>query len=269
MPVDHYENFPVASFLVPAHLRRPIEAIYRFARSADDIADEGNATSDERLAGLAAYQQELDRIAAGMPAQSPLFIALAEEIRKHGLPLQLFRDLLDAFAQDVVKKRYTDYPELLDYCRRSADPVGRLVLHLCGRTGAAQLEQSDCICSALQLINFLQDVAVDWQKERIYIPLADLPRFRISEGDIAAGRWSANWAALMDFENDRARELLLRGAPLVHALPGRIGWEIRLTVQGGLRILERLRQVRGNVFERRPKLGRLDWLVMAGRSLTM
>ena len=98
MPVDHYENFPVASFLVPAHLRRPIEAIYRFARSADDIADEGNATSDERLAGLAAYQQELDRIAAGMPAQSPLFIALAEEIRKHDLPLQLFRDLLDAFA---------------------------------------------------------------------------------------------------------------------------------------------------------------------------
>lgn len=269
MPVDHYENFPVASFLVPAHLRRPIEAIYRFARSADDIADEGDATADERLAGLAAYQQELDRIAAGMPAQSPLFIALAEEIRKHGLPLQLFRDLLDAFAQDVVKKRYTDYPELLDYCRRSADPVGRLVLHLCGRTGAAQLEQSDCICSALQLINFLQDVAVDWQKERIYIPLADLPRFRISEGDIAAGRWSANWAALMDFENDRARELLLRGAPLVHALPGRIGWEIRLTVQGGLRILERLRQVRGNVFERRPKLGRMDWLVMAGRSLTM
>lgn len=269
MPVDHYENFPVASFLVPAHLRRPIEAIYRFARSADDIADEGDATSDERLAGLAAYQQELDRIAAGMPAQSPLFIALAEEIRKHGLPLQLFRDLLDAFAQDVVKKRYTDYPELLDYCRRSADPVGRLILHLCGRTGAAQLEQSDCICSALQLINFLQDVAVDWQKERIYIPLADLPRFRISEGDIAAGRWSANWAALMDFENDRARELLLRGAPLVHALPGRIGWEIRLTVQGGLRILERLRQVRGNVFERRPKLGRMDWLVMAGRSLTM
>jgi squalene synthase HpnC len=269
MPVDHYENFPVASFLVPAHLRRPIEAIYRFARSADDIADEGDATSDERLAGLAAYQQELDSIAAGMPAQSPLFIALAEEIRKHDLPLQLFRDLLDAFAQDVVKKRYTDYPELLDYCRRSADPVGRLVLHLCGRTGAAQLEQSDCICSALQLINFLQDVAVDWQKERIYIPLADLPRFRISEGDIAAGRWSANWAALMDFENDRARELLLRGAPLVHALPGRIGWEIRLTVQGGLRILERLRQVRGNVFERRPKLGRMDWLVMAGRSLTM
>ena len=269
MPVDHYENFPVASFLVPAHLRRPIEAIYRFARSADDIADEGDACAEERLAGLAAYQAELDRIETGTASQTPLFVVLAEVIRQHALPIQLFRDLLDAFAQDVVKKRYADYPELLDYCRRSANPVGRLLLQLCGRTGAVQLEQSDCICSALQLIYFLQDVAVDWQKERIYIPQADLPRFRISEGDIAAGRWSANWAALMDFENDRARELLLRGAPLVHALPGRIGWEIRLTVQGGLRILDRLRRVRGNVFERRPKLGKWDWLVLAGRSLTM
>ena len=269
MPVDHYENFPVASFLVPRHLRRPIETIYRFARSADDIADEGDASPKERLAGLAAYQAELDRIAAGAAPQPPLFLALADVIRQHGLPLQLFRDLLDAFAQDVVKKRYADYPELLDYCRRSANPVGRLVLHLFGRTEAQHLEQSDCICSALQLVNFWQDVAVDWKKQRIYIPQADLPRFRISEADIAAGRWSANWAALMDFQIDRTRELMLRGAPLVHALPGRLGWEIRLTVQGGLRILERLRRVRGNVFARRPKLGKRDWLVVAGRSLTM
>ena len=269
MPVDHYENFPVASFLVPARLRRPIEVIYHFARSADDIADEGDALPEERLAGLAAYQAELDRIAAGTPPQTPLFVSLAETIRQHALPIQLFRDLLDAFAQDVVKTRYADYPELLDYCRRSANPVGRLVLHLFGRTGPEQLEQSDCICSALQLINFWQDVAVDWQKERIYIPLTDLPRFKIGEADIAAGRWSANWAALMDFEIDRTQALMQRGAPLVHALPGRLGWEIRLTIQGGLRILERLRQVRGNVFARRPKLGKWDWLVLAGRSLTM
>jgi len=269
MPVDHYENFPVASFLVPRHLRRPIEAIYRFARSADDIADEGDASPEERLAGLAAYQAELDRIAAGAAPRTPLFLALADVIRQHGLSLQLFRDLLDAFAQDVVKKRYADYPELLDYCRRSANPVGRLVLHLFGRTEAQHLEQSDCICSALQLVNFWQDVAVDWKKQRIYIPQADLPRFRISEADIAAGRWSANWAALMDFQTDRTRELMLRGAPLVHALPGRLGWEIRLTVQGGLRILERLRRVRGNVFQHRPRLGKRDWLVVAGRSLTM
>ena len=269
MSVDHYENFPVASFLVPAHLRRPIEVIYRFARSADDIADEGDATSEERLAALATYQAELDRIEAGSPTQSALFIDVAQVISAHALPIQLFRDLLDAFAQDVLKKRYADYPELLDYCRRSANPVGRLVLHLFGRTEAIHLKQSDCICSALQLINFWQDVAVDWEKERIYLPQTDLPRFKISEADIANSRWSANWAALMDFEIDRARDLMLQGAPLVHALPGRLGWEIRLTIQGGLRILERLRRVRGDVFSRRPKLGKWDWFVLAGRSLTM
>ena len=269
MPVDHYENFPVASLLVPRRLRRPIETIYRFARSADDIADEGDASPAERLAGLAACQGELDRIAAGTSPRTPLFAALAGEIRQHALPIQLFRDLLDAFAQDVVKKRYVDYPELLDYCRRSANPVGRLVLHLFGRTETLHFEQSDCICSALQLVNFWQDVAVDWRKDRVYIPQSDLPRFRIGESDIAAGRWSANWAALIDFQIDRTRELMLRGAPLVHALPGRLGWEIRLTIQGGLRILERLRRVRGDVFARRPTLGKRDWLVVAGRSLTM
>lgn len=269
MTVEHYENFPVASFLVPAKLRRPIEVIYRFARSADDIADEGDATPSARLADLVAYMGELERIAAGIAPQTPLFVALAEVIRQYDLPIQLFRDLLDAFAQDVVKKRYADYPELLDYCRRSANPVGRLVLHLFGRTEAEHLEQSDCICTALQLINFWQDVAVDWQKERIYIPQTDLPHFRISEADIAAGRCSADWSALMDFEMDRALSLMRRGAPLVHALPGRLGWEIRLTIQGGLRILERLRQVRGDVFTRRPKLGKWDWLVLAGRSVRM
>jgi len=269
MPVDHYENFPVASFLVPAKLRRPIEVIYRFARSADDIADEGDATPGERLAGLAAYRTELDRIAANTTPQTPLFVDLATVVAEHALPLQLFRDLLDAFAQDVVKKRYADYPELVDYCRRSANPVGRLVLHLFGRTGPEQLAQSDCICTALQLINFWQDVAVDWQKDRVYIPQTDLPQFAVSETDIAAGRCSANWTALMDFEIDRAEALMRRGAPLVHALPGRLGWEIRLTIQGGLRILERLRQVRGDVFRQRPQLGTRDWLVLAGRSLTM
>ena len=269
MPVDHYENFPVASLLVPARLRPPIEVIYRFARSADDIADEGDASAEDRLTALAAYQAELDRIAAGTAPQTPLFVALAEVIQRHALPIELFSDLLNAFAQDVVKKRYTDFPELLDYCRRSANPVGRLVLHLFGRTEPEHLEQSDCICSALQLINFWQDVAVDWQKDRVYIPQTDLPNFMVSEADIAAGRWSANWAALMDFEIDRANTLMRRGAPLVHALPGRLGWEIRLTIQGGLRILERLRQVRGNVFQHRPKLGKWDWLVLAGRSLTM
>jgi len=269
MSVDHYENFPVASLLIPAALRRPIEIIYRFARSADDIADEGDALPEQRLAELAAYQAELARIKAGMAPQTPLFCDLAEIIDRYALPIQLFCDLLDAFAQDVVKTRYADYRELLDYCRRSANPVGRLVLHLFGRTEPQHLQQSDCICTALQLINFWQDIAVDWQKERIYLPQEDLPRFMIGEEDIAAGRWSANFAALMYFQIDRAEALMQRGAPLVHALPGRLGWEIRLTIQGGLRILERLRRVHGDVFHRRPKLGKWDWTVLAARSLTM
>lgn len=269
MPVDHYENFPVASLLVPARLRRPIEVIYRFARSADDIADEGEASATERLASLAAYRAELDRIVQGKAPQTPFFAELAEVIAEHELPAKSFTDLLDAFSQDVVKKRYVDFPELLDYCRRSANPVGRLVLHLFGRTEPERLEQSDCICTALQLINFWQDIAVDWEKGRVYIPQTDIARFLVTEEDIAQGRWSANWAAMMDFQVERAQTLMKRGIPLAHALPGRLGWEIRLTIQGGLRILEHIRRVRGDVFARRPKLGKWDWLVLAGRSVTM
>lgn len=269
MPVDHYENFPVASLLVPSALRRPIEVIYQFARSADDIADEGDAGPAARIEALNAYHRELDRIEVGETPTTDLFVRLGEVIRAHGLPIRLFRDLLDAFAQDVIKKRYADYPELIEYCRRSANPVGRLVLHLVGRTSPEHLEQSDCICTALQLINFWQDVAVDWQKNRVYIPQTDLPHFGICETDIAAGRWSPHWERLMLFEIERAERLMQRGQPLVHALPGRLGWEIRLTVQGGLRILERLRQVRGNVFEQRPTLGPRDWLVMIGRAFRM
>lgn len=269
MPVDHYENFPVASFLVPAPLRRPIEVIYRFARSADDIADEGDATPAQRLAGLAAYQAELDRIANGETPQTPLFVELAGVIAAHALPVQLFRDLLDAFAQDVVKTRYANYPELLDYCRRSANPVGRLVLHLFGQATPDNLERSDCICSALQLINFWQDVAVDWQKARIYLPQDEMQRYGVGEDEIASGRCGAAWEKLLAFQVDRTRALMLRGAPLVHALPGRLGWEIRLTVQGGLRILERIARVRGDVFRHRPKLGKADWFVLFARSIRM
>jgi len=198
MPVDHYENFPVASLLVPARLRRPIEVIYRFARSADDIADEGEATADERLRDLAVYRAELDRIAAGQTPEKPLFRNLAEVIAE----FSLLADLLSAFEQDVrmtaAQTRYTDMAHLLDYCRRSANPVGRLVLHLFGRTEPEHLEQSDCICTALQLINFWQDVAVDWQKERVYIPQTDFPHFRVGEADIAAGRVSPDWSALLE-----------------------------------------------------------------------
>ena len=269
MPVEHYENFPVASFLLPKRLRRPIEAIYRFARGADDIADEGNASDTERLKGLARFAAELDRIESGQAPESPEFAELARVIGEWQLPIQLFRDLLDAFAQDVVKKRYADYAELLDYCRRSANPVGRLLLHLFDRASEDNLRRSDCICSALQLINFWQDIAIDWKKARVYLPQEDLTRFGIDERQIAEGRCSPAWEELLDFEIDRTRQLMLAGAPLVHALPGRFGWEIRLTVQGGLRILERIEKARGDVFRHRPVLGPIDWLRMAGRALFM
>ncbi|HMY06219.1 MAG TPA: squalene synthase HpnC, partial [Accumulibacter sp.] len=252
MPVDHYENFPVASLLLPRRLRRPIEAIYRFARGADDLADEGEASAAQRLQALARYRAEIERIAAGKEPADDAFAELAQVIDQWNLPTGLFLDLLDAFAQDVRQNRYADFPQLLDYCRRSANPIGRLLLHLVDRREGELLRRSDCICTALQLVNFWQDIAVDWRKGRVYLPQEDLQRFGIAESQIAAGRWSENWAALLDFEIDRTRRLLLEGAPLVRRLPGRLGWEIRLTVQGGLRILERTAAVRGDVFNHRP-----------------
>ena len=269
MPVDHYENFPVASFLLPKKLRHPIEAIYRFARSADDIADEGDASNEERLNALAAYAAELDRIERGLMPNTPLFQSLCAVIMNWQLPLQPFRDLLDAFAQDVVQKRYIDYPELLDYCRRSANPIGRLLVHLTNRASEENLYRSDCICTALQLINFWQDIAVDWQKDRVYLPQTDLTYFGISEAQIAEGRWTTQWEALLAFQTQRARELMLSGTSLVHQLPGRMGWEIRFTVQGGLRILEKIDQARGDVFRQRPLLRPADWLLIGSGALFM
>ena len=273
MPVDHYENFPVASVLLPRRLREPVEAIYTFARSADDIADEGDATNEARLAGLAAYQRELDVIESGgtpaNPMFAPIFSRLARNVREWQLPIQLLRDLLDAFAQDVVKKRYADFPDVLDYCRRSANPVGRLLLHLYGEATPENLRRSDLICSALQIINFWQDVGVDWAKDRVYLPQDSLARFGVAEAQIAAGTVDSAFRALMQHEVQRARAMMLEGAPLATALPGRVGWELRLVVQGGLRILERIEAVDYDVFKHRPVLGKLDWLLLAWRAVRM
>jgi squalene synthase HpnC len=273
MSVGHYENFPVASVILPQRLRVPIAAIYGFARGADDIADEGDATPEQRLAGLAAYLSQLRRVAQGAaPAPEPeaaMFARLGEVIRAHALPVGLFEDLLDAFSQDVVKKRYGDFADVLDYCRRSANPVGRLLLHLYGAADAVNLERSDAICSSLQLINFWQDVAVDCQKDRVYLPQDSLARFGVSEQDIAQGRLTAQFQALMQYEIDRARAMILAGSPLAKTLPGRMGLELRMVVQGGLRILEKIEAVSGDVFRHRPVLGAWDWCVMAARAMTM
>ena len=267
MPVDHYENFPVASLLLPKAQRQPTEVIYAFARSADDLADEGDALPAARLAALDAYLAELDRIEQGQAPQTALFERVATVIREQRLPLQCFRDLISAFKQDVVVTRYETFEDLLDYCNRSANPVGRLMLHLFNRASPENIQRSDDICTALQLINFWQDVAIDWKKDRVYLPQEDLRRYHVTEDQIAENRWNPAYAALIDFEIDRARHLMLQGGDLARDLPGRFGWEIRFTVLGGLRILEKLRRVRGNVFTRRPVLKPADWPMLALRAL--
>jgi squalene synthase HpnC len=269
MPVDHYENFPVASFLLPKRLVPAVEAIYAFARSADDLADEGDATPAQRLAALEQYEQALGAIGRGEPAGDPMFGRLAAVIAQYRLPLQPFYDLLSAFRQDVVVKRYPDFDQLLDYCRRSANPVGFLMLSLYGAAGKANVRDSDAICSSLQLINFLQDVGIDREKDRVYLPLDDLARFAVEPAQLDRRQLDARWRALMAFEVNRARALMLSGAPLALRLPGRIGWELRLVVQGGLRILEAIERVDYDVFNRRPKLGALDWVLLGWRALWM
>ena len=269
MPVGHYENFPVASLLLPARLRHPVSVIYRFARSADDFADEGSISQAERLALLGGYRDELRRLEAGKTGGSALFAELGRVIGAYDLPFEPFYDLLDAFTQDVTKTRYANFDEVLSYCRRSADPVGRLMLHLYGEVNAANVACSDAICSALQLINFWQDIETDFRKNRIYLPQDDMARFGVTERQIAAGDCSGRWWDLMRFQIERARKLMLAGAPLAARLPGRVGIEIRAVVQGGLRILEKLERARGDVFRHRPVLRPWDWPVLLWRASAM
>ncbi|AZP10779.1 squalene synthase HpnC [Undibacterium parvum] len=269
MSVEHYENFPVASLLMPAHLRPAVAGIYAFARTADDIADEGDASAPQRLLALEQYDNSLRNIGCGAYNDLPLFKNLAAIIEQHHLPLAPFHDLISAFKQDVVKTRYQNFDELLDYCSRSANPVGRIMLALYGTTDPESLRDSDAICAALQLINFWQDIAIDWEKQRVYVPREDLLRFGISEQQIADAKLDHAWTSLMRFQTERARNMLITGSPLCKRLPGRIGWELRLVVQGGLRILERLDQVDGDIFKKRPRLGKIDWLLLFVRALKM
>ena len=180
MPVDHYENFPVASILMPRRLRKPVAAIYHFARAADDIADEGDLPDEQRLRQLDEFRAELTLITNNETPLTPLFRNLAAEVHRHALPMQPLYDLLDAFSQDVVKKRYSDFPDLLDYCRRSANPVGNLLLHLYEEATPVNIAYSDAICTSLQIINFWQDVAKDYAIGRIYLPLDELAQHGVS-----------------------------------------------------------------------------------------
>jgi squalene synthase HpnC len=265
MSVDHYENFPVGSVLLPRRLRRAVHAIYRFARYADDVADEGELDAAARLAELDRLAAGLDAIARGEAGLEPLFADLAEAIARHALPLEPFHDLLSAFRQDVVQTRYRTFAEVVDYCRRSANPVGRLMLALYGETDSRSLAMADGICSALQLINFLQDVAIDRERGRIYLPQDDLARFHLDED--ALGASAPGWRPMMLKQIERARRMLQAGAPLGRVLKGRIGLELRLIILGGERILQKLHRSGGDVWNERPVLTWRDWVYMLWRAL--
>ena len=266
MSVGHYENFPVASILLPKRLRRPIAAIYHFARAADDIADEGESSIEERLRRLDEFRAELRRIAFHQTPESPLFKDLAAEISQHNMPMRPFHDLLDAFTQDVVKKRYANFDEVLDYCRRSANPIGNLLLRLYGEATPVNIAYSDSICTSLQIINFWQDVAKDYSIGRVYLPLDELASYGVSEEQIAQGMCDDARRTLMKFQVDRARAMMLSGKPLGSILTGRIGLEMRMIIAGGLRILDKLESARYDMFRHRPVLKPYDWVIMLSKS---
>ena len=273
--VDHYENFPVASWLCPPRLRPAVAAIYWFARTADDLADEGDAPPQQRLDQLATYRADLHAVAAGRAPSDrwpSVFTPLARAIAEWRLPVPALADLLSAFEQDVAKTRdgagYADRAELLDYCHRSANPVGRLMLHLYGVDDAASLARSDAICTSLQLINFWQDLGVDLTRGRRYLPAADCLAHGVdplSPADAPAPQR----IALVREQCAWARALMLEGAPLVRRVPGRASWELRGVVQGGLRILDKIEALGFDTFARRPKLGPLDAVVIATRMVRM
>jgi phytoene synthase len=271
---SHYENFPVGSALIPRRLRKHVYSIYAFARIADDFADEAYGTScnpsykhsykedisqHERLGLLDRWHRMLTEASQGRP-EHPVFVALAETQREFDLPASLFEDLLSAFSQDVTVRRYESFSELLDYCRRSANPIGRLILLLFGHRETQYHEWSDDICTALQLANHWQDVAVDLDKDRIYLPDEDLRRFDLSADDLGKRRLSENFRRLMKFEVDRTREIFHTGKPLCMAVKGRLGLELRAVWSGGMRILERIEQNDYDVFSRRPVITASDKL---------
>ncbi len=263
---SHYENFPVASRFVPGKFRYPIAVIYAFARTADDFADEGNLDPVTRLQKLDDYRDRLLRLDTDHGGENPIFIALDDVITKHDLPLTLFLDLLTAFSMDVNKQRYSEFPEILDYCRYSANPVGHLLLHLYDKATEQNLKYSDEICTALQLINFLQDIQQDLRESnRIYLPQDEMSHYEISEQDILDQGNKETMKQLIDHQLVRIMDMLQKGMPLGRVLPGRIGFELRMTIAGATCIVEKL--MRNTDPYARPRLAKLDWLRMAWQSL--
>jgi len=276
---EHYENFPVASWLMPAAARPHIAAIYAFARIADDFADEGDREPGDRLALLADWQSRLDEAAHGRVSLTAradfdaVFVALSQTLREVGVdavpsPIDLLSDLLSAFRQDVVKKRYDTWAELLDYCRRSANPVGRLVLLVTGYRDEALALRSDAVCTALQLTNFWQDLARDWKNGRLYVPLNIVKAHGADLADLDAGRWTPAWRSALRDAGVLTKAMFTDGRPVADGVRGRLAWELRATWLGGHRILDRLAAADYDVFRARPSLTWRDAASIAARAAT-
>ena len=265
----HHENFPVGSLLVPAEMRNHLAAVYAFARAADDFADEGLLAREERYALLDGWSERLDNATRSLEPQAParagepantveIFVALAATIRAKALPVHLFEDLLSAFRQDVSVTRYAEWDDVLEYCRRSANPVGRLVLGIGGYQDAQLEAWSDAMCTALQLTNFWQDIRIDFERGRIYVPQRTMRTHGAREDDLRLASTNAAWQQTLADVSSRTRELFVLGRPVCDALRGRLRYELRATWLGGVRILERLEAARFDALGRRPHLGPAD-----------
>lgn len=267
----HYENFPVASIVLPKRLRHPISIIYNFARQADDFADEGFYKPEARLAKLEGFKSHLDVIKNNGTSSSAFFREFAEMVHKHKLPLTPFYKLLDAFSQDVTKERYANFNEVLDYCQRSANPIGQLLLHLFDKATPENIVYSNKICTALQLINFYQDVAIDFNstfhKSRIYLCQDEMEAYGINEAQIAAKHVNSHWEEFMMFNIERAEKMLIEGKPLEQILPGRMGLEMRMIIGGAEQVVYKLKKVRGDIFKHRPTLHTWDWPMILLKAL--
>jgi squalene synthase HpnC len=272
---SHYENFPLASHLMPARLRPHVAAIYAFARIADDFADEPGRAPAERLHLLAEWRRRLHESGTGnrepgtpdprspIPDPGAIFLALRDTINRFALPVRLFDDLLDAFVQDVGTTRYATWDAVLDYCRRSANPVGRLVLRLSGYHDDRLDTASDAVCTALQLTNFWQDFAIDWSRGRLYVPEEIWQAHNAATSALDAGRLTSHWKAALGECGARTRALFEAGRPVCDGVSGRLRYELRATWLGGTRILDRLDRSGYDVFTARPRLGPADAIVIA------
>ncbi len=265
LAASHYENFPVASSLISSKLRKHVACLYAFARIADDFSDEPEYEGVRRER-LLEWRENLRSLNQKTPTH-PVFIALKETLKDLHLPLQPFDDLLDAFLQDTVKNRYQNFDEVLDYCRRSANPVGRIVLMIHGYRDEELFKLSDSICTGLQLANFWQDISVDLKKDRIYIPQEDFARFSYSEADLRMGVVNERFRDLMKFEISRVCQIFEQGQSLPQKLSWPLSWEIRLTLLGGRQILKKVRKQNYNTLKARPSLSKWDWIPLLLRAV--